>query len=229
MRTQLIIPAGGMGVRLGHDKPKALVEIGGRCLLARTLDCFEPLGLLAGAIVVVPEKNRGDFEALLGAAFPDIPFILAPGGAERQDSVASGLSALDENTELVVIHDAARPFVSREAIESSCAAAEEHGAATVAIPCNDTILEADDDDFLGATPDRRRLWACQTPQTFRATVIRAAYDWARTKRMVATDDGSLVRQAGHRVKLVMGSRLNFKVTTPDDLALAELAVKGGLV
>jgi 2-C-methyl-D-erythritol 4-phosphate cytidylyltransferase len=119
--------------------------------------------------------------------------------------------------------------VDPASVRASIEAAAEHGASTVAIPCSDTILVADDEDMLVNTPDRRRLWACQTPQTFRLDVIKQAHQQARAEGFTGTDDATLVRRMGHPVKLVKGTPLNFKITTPEDLALAETIIDKGLV
>ena len=223
-----MIPAAGMGLRLGARGPKALVELAGIPMLVRTLRRFEPLGLLEGAIIVVPSEYRALFLEVLGEHFPHHAFTVIDGGEERQASVENGLAHVGAATEIVVIHDAARPFIAPDSIQASIEAAAEFGAATVAIPSADTILVADDADLLQATPDRRRLWACQTPQTFQLETIRSAHEAARRVAFIGTDDASLVRRAGGRVKLVPGTALNFKVTTPADLDLAECVVKGGL-
>ena len=228
MKRQLLIPAAGMGLRLGAREPKALTPLGGRPLLARTLERFSAAGLVEGAVIIVPDTWRARFAEALAAEFPGVTFLLAPGGEERQASVANGLDALGADTELVLVHDAARPFVSAEAIEASCAAAEELGAATVALPCADTILQADADTCLEATPPREKLWQCQTPQTFQVAVLRDAHRRAREEGHLGTDDASLVRRMGGRVKLVLGTPLNFKITTPADLALAELVLREDL-
>lgn len=229
MIAQLVVAAGGMGVRLGLGGPKALVLIAGKPMLLRTLERFSGLGLVDGAIIVVPEGHENAFEQVLQAAFPAQRFSLVGGGPERQDSVANGLARLDEKTEIALIHDAARPFVTEDSIKASIEVAEDCGAATVAIPSTDTILMGDSADYLVETPARETLWACQTPQTFQTAVIRHAHEAARRGAYTATDDATLVRRDGGRVKLVMGSPLNFKITTPADLALAECVVKEGLV
>lgn len=228
MRPQLLVPAAGAGTRLGSPLPKALVGLAGVPMLVRTLRRFSPLGLLECAVVVVPAGQRALFEDVLGAAFPEGGISLVEGGAERQESVRLGLDALDAGTGVVVIHDAARPFVSLESVRASIEAAAAHGAATVAVPAVDTMLQADREDFLEATPERALLWACQTPQTFQVGVIREAHAHARREGLQATDDATLVRLAGGRVKLVMGTPLNFKVTNPADLALAELVERENL-
>ncbi len=228
MKTQLLIPAAGMGQRLGAQGPKALTDLCGEPMLVRTLRAFSGLGLLPGAVVTIPGAYASEFRNVLASAFPGTPFSLIDGGAERQDSVENGLHALDADTDIVVIHDAARPFVAVASIHASIDAAIAYGAATVAIPCNDTILEAESDDFLCNTPDRSILWACQTPQTFRVDVIRKAHEIARREEFVSTDDATLVRRVGGAVKLVRGTPLNFKVTAPGDLALARCVIEGGL-
>jgi 2-C-methyl-D-erythritol 4-phosphate cytidylyltransferase len=225
----LLIPAAGMGVRLGQNRPKALIDIAGKPMLVRALERFAPLGLVAGAVIVVTPGHRSDFERALTKAFPSSEFTLIDGGTERQDSVRHGLDSLDPGSDVVVIHDAARPFVSTESIQASIAAAEEYGAATVAIPCIDTILVANADQCLQETPDRSTLWACQTPQTFRVAVIRDAHAAAKRDAAILTDDASLVRRVGGVVRLVHGTASNFKITTPGDLALAECAVRNALV
>lgn len=228
MKAQLLVPAAGSGTRLGQGVPKALVPLEGKPLLVRTLERFVPLGLHRGAVVTVPAEHREAFREALEGAFPDADLRLVDGGAERQDSVARGLDALDDDAEIVVIHDAARPFISADSIRASIDGAATHGAATVAVPCIDTILEADSEAFLVHTPDRSRLWACQTPQTFRVSVIREAHAAARAQGFTATDDATLVRRTGGRVRLVRGTALNFKLTTPIDWALAECVLREGL-
>ncbi|MBN2310037.1 MAG: 2-C-methyl-D-erythritol 4-phosphate cytidylyltransferase [Candidatus Hydrogenedentes bacterium] len=229
MKTQLLVAAAGMGLRLGSQGPKGLVDLAGKPMLVRTLERFSGLGLTAGGLIVVPQGREGQFQELLAASFPGTPFTLVAGGRERQESVWNGLARLDDDTEIVVIHDAARPFVAAESVQASIDAAAEWGAATVAIPAVDTILVGDSGGFLADTPDREALWACQTPQTFRVDCIRAAHEHARRHGFLGTDDASLVRRAGGKVKLVMGTPLNLKVTTPGDLALAAAIVKGALL
>lgn len=227
MKAQLLIPAAGMGTRLGADRPKALVRIGGKPLIAHTLERFAGLGLAKPAIIVASPGQESAFAEALSPTFAAGDFILIGGGAQRQDSVRLGLDALDPATEIVAIHDAARPFVQPGSVQAAIEAAAECGAATAAIPSADTILEAGSDQCLAHTPDRTRLWACQTPQVFRVEVIRAAHAQAQAAGTAVTDDATLVRLAGDRVRLVEGSKLNFKITAPEDLALARLIIAAG--
>lgn len=196
-------------------------------MLIRTLRRFEPLDLTDNAIIVVPPGETRTFSAVLTGTFPHSSFVLVEGGAERQLSVAKGLDQLAPGMDMVVIHDAARPFVSTACVLAAIEAGWAHGAATVAVPCSDTILKGDDEDFLVETPERKGLWACQTPQVFRIDVIRQAHEAARRDGFIGTDDASLVRRIGHPVKLVRGSPTNLKITTPADLDWAMCMLERG--
>jgi len=220
VRTQLLIPAAGMGARLGCKGPKALVELVGKPILVRTLERLALIGLLDSAVIMTPPEWCGAFADMLSRSFPGKGVTVGPGGAQRQDSVRLGLELLSPQTEVVVIHDAARPFVPLDSVKASIEAAGECGGATVAIPSTDTVLQADENDYLVDTPDRRFLWMCQTPQTFRVSVIRKAHAQAVRDEYAGTDDATLVRRTGAPVKLVMGSPTNIKITTPADLAWA---------
>lgn len=228
MKVQIVIPAGGMGQRLGKSLPKALVPVADVPLLVRTLRQFESLGLARDAIVAIPASHRAAFEAALADAFPDNLIRLVDGGEARQDSVRLGIAALDADTEICVIHDAARLFIAPEEIQAAIDAAAEMGAATVAVPSIDTILVDDGAGFLKETPERRLLWACQTPQVFRTEIIRSAHVQALELGMEVTDDATLVQRCGYPVKLVTGSPRNFKLTTPTDLLVAEALIEKGI-
>lgn len=221
LKTQSIVPAAGMGVRLGAELPKALIPIADRPLLAHTLDRLREAGVMGGAIIVAPASFRDAVAHMLDEAFPGHTFTLADGADERQASVARGLEALAEDTQIVLIHDAARPFIDPAVVREGIDAAWRWGAATAATPCVDTILVGDDEGFLEATPDRSRLWACQTPQIFRTEVIVRAHSLAAREGHFATDDATLARRAGTPVKLIESSPANFKITTPNDLAMAQ--------
>ena len=229
MNVRLLVVAAGPGSRLKRDVPKALVDLAEVPMLVRAVRRFECVDLVDGAVVVAPPAHRGEFEKILKETFPENSIRVVEGGAERQVSVAKGLAAFDEGTEFVVIHDAARPFVGAQAIREAIEAAQLMGAATVAVPCVDTILESDEDGMLAATPDRNRLWACQTPQVFALEVIRAAHEKARDVGAMYTDDATLVRAAGHEVKIVPGSPDNIKITTQSDIAIAEFLIREGAV
>ena len=217
-----------MGTRLGCDGPKALIDLEGSPMLVHTLKRFSTLGLTDSAVVVVSPDHEPLFQECLDTHFPDSSIVLCHGGAERQDSVGLGVDATDPDTDIVVIHDAARPFVDAASVQNSIEAARECGAATVAIPTVDTILQGDAEGYMLETPDRRHLWQCQTPQTFRKDIYLNALRTARAAGHLGTDDASLVERSGVRVRLVAGSRHNIKVTTPADLLLAQLYVREGV-
>lgn len=229
MSVGLLVAAAGPGKRLGRDVPKGLVEVAGVPLLVRTLRRFECVDLVEGAVVVAPPSHREAMQDIVSESFPGSAVQVVEGGSERQVSVAKGLAAFDDDTDLVAIHDAARPFIEERAIREVIDAARTTGAATVATPCVDTILESDDEGMLAATPDRRRLWACQTPQAFGLALIREAHKKARELGAWYTDDATLVRAGGHEVKIVAGSVGNIKITTESDLAFAEHLIREGAV
>jgi len=228
VKAQLLVPAAGAGARLGADAPKALVDLEGKPMLARTIERAALPEFRLPVIITAPPDLLETFRDALRPWFADAAFRLVAGGAERQLSVANGLAEIDPDTEIVAIHDAARPFVAAESIRASILAAAEYGAATVAVPVTDTILEAGGAGFLARTPDRRTLWACQTPQTFRTAVIRDAHRCAAREGTLLTDDASLAQRYGAEVKLVPGTPFNFKVTTAADLHLARIIVREGL-
>lgn len=223
--ARLLVPAAGMGRRLGAPRPKALAEIAGEALIVRTMSRFEPLGLVDDSVVVYPPGYEENFRAVLQEAFPRCRIHLCEGGAERQESVSRGLALVDPQADLILIHDAARPFVEADTIQAAISAADEYGAATVATPAVDTILEADGNGFLSRTPDRKHVWACQTPQVFRLDVIRAAHARAARAGTSFTDDATLVHSYGGRVKIVSGSAKNFKITTEEDARHADYLIR----
>jgi 2-C-methyl-D-erythritol 4-phosphate cytidylyltransferase len=228
VKAQLLIAAAGSGRRLGATHPKALVQLAGKPLVIHTLARFDGAPLAEPVIVMTPPGAAPTFEHAFRAHAPRAAVRLVEGGARRQDSVMRGLAALDADTGLVVVHDAARPFVSADSIRAAMAAAETFGAATVALPCVDTILIGDANGFLEETPERARLWACQTPQVFQVALLRAAHERAHADGFTGTDDASLVRRLGEPVKLVEGTPLNLKITTAADLKLAEAICDQGL-
>lgn len=172
-------------------------------------------------ILVVAPEDMERARALIATGPSRVTEKVVVGGAERLDSVWQGLQQVSAETEMVLIHDAARPFISSRVIDACLAAVQRYGAAVVARPIADTVKRATPDGAVAATVDRSGLWAAQTPQGFRTTLLHAAYTRARAEQWSVTDDAAVVERAGHRVQLVEGEAVNFKVTRPEDLALAE--------
>jgi len=212
-----IIVAAGSSQRMGGvDKVFAL--LGGKPVLSRVIDAFQGCNSINQIVVVVSRENLENCRQLIAEPGWSKVVEVCAGGRRRQDSVAAGLSRLSQ-CQWVVIHDGARPLVTADLIERGLEAARETGAAVAAIPVTDTIKAAGDDRLVQQTLPRRNLWAVQTPQVFRFDIIAEAYEKAKGE---VTDDATLVEQLGYQVKLYMGSYDNIKVTTLDDLALAEV-------
>ncbi len=212
-----VIVAAGESQRMGGvDKVQAL--LGGKPVLARAVEPFQSCRSIDQIVIVVSEQNLERGKRLVAEQGWSKVTDVCLGGRRRQDSVLTGLRRLSD-CDWVVIHDGARPLVTVGLIEQGLAEAGETGAAAAAVPVTDTIKVAEDDRIVHQTPPRQNLWAVQTPQVFRYPIIAEAYSQAKGD---ATDDASLVEQLGYKVKLYMGSYDNIKITTPDDLALAEV-------
>jgi len=232
MKASAIIVAAGSGTRLGFDVPKAFVELGGRTLLWYSLRTIGAVAPIEEAVVTVPPAMEPQARAQVRAAGLEIPVKLTPGGAERQDSVRIALGLTSAEAELVVVHDAARPFATPAMFAATLAAAERLGGAISATPVADTLKRVGagagrsdgNDRAIVGTVAREGLWQAQTPQAFRRTLLIRAHDRAVLDALVATDDADLVERLGATVAVVDGSTLNFKITTADDLRLAELLV-----
>jgi 2-C-methyl-D-erythritol 4-phosphate cytidylyltransferase len=215
-KVSAIIAAAGESRRMnGIDK--VLAPLAGRPVLSYVLDVFDKCKSVDQIVLVVNERSLEACQKLVAKLSTPIDVCL--GGKRRQDSVAAGLQ-LVKNCEWVIIHDGARPLVTEELIEEGLKAAKETGAAVAAVPVTDTIKVTDDDRTVHQTPPRRNLWAVQTPQVFRLDIITKAYQQAQE----VTDDASLVEQAGYRVKLYIGSYDNIKITTTNDLLVAEALI-----
>jgi 2-C-methyl-D-erythritol 4-phosphate cytidylyltransferase len=223
MKATAIIVAAGSGTRLGFDQPKAFVELCGRSLLSYSLRTIAAVSAIEEAVITVPTGMESQARAEVIAAGLEIPVKLTPGGAERQDSVRIALGLTSAEAELVVVHDAARPFATPAMFEAAIAAASRIGGAIVATPLADTLKRVGDGCTILATVPRTSLWQAQTPQAFRRDLLMRAHIRAVRDGVIATDDADLVEQLGATVEVVEGSALNFKVTTAEDLRLAELA------
>ncbi len=218
-----IIAAGGAGTRLGAGRPKQLVHLGGATILQRTVTTFDRCDRIDEIVLVLPP-------ALTGGPAPvdtpgGTPLRVVAGGARRQDSVARGFDAATES-EIIVVHDAARPFCSSDVIARTIDAARRHGAAVAALAVQDTLKQRSvgEGRFVGRTLARHRIVQAQTPQAFRAGVLAEAVRLGRSGEE-ATDEAVLAERAGHRVALVEGDPWNIKITTERDLAVARRFVE----
>lgn len=217
MHVAAIIAAAGQGRRLGASRPKQLLELAGRTILQRSIDAFDGSDRIDEIVVVVPPELVASRPAISAVRKP---LTIVAGGERRQDSVANGVEAVAARADVVVIHDAARPFVSAALIARTIDAAAESGAALAALPVRDTVKQAGHDGrFVGGTLPRETIHLAQTPQAFRTAVLRDAIAAGRGGAD-ATDEAALVERAGHPVRLVEGEARNLKITTEDDLMMA---------
>jgi 2-C-methyl-D-erythritol 4-phosphate cytidylyltransferase len=214
-----VIPAGGSGTRLGARVPKQFLRIGGVPILALTVGRFARHPRVGAIVVAAPAALVERTARVLRRHAGRVKLIVVPGGSERQDSVRRALEAAPSALELVVVHDAVRPFVRRDVIDAVLAAAAETGAAICALPITDTVKRVRD-GVVETTLDRSTLWAVQTPQAFRGDLLREAHEKARRDGIVGTDDAGLVERLGHPVRVVQGHADHVKITTPDDLRRA---------
>lgn len=224
-KVMVIVPAAGVGKRLGLGRNKAFADIGGVPLLVRCLAMLNQTELVSRVVVAVGAAELKQTEEMLylyhNSLLKGLAYELVPGGKERQDSVANALACFKETTGYVAVHDGARPFAGREVFARTLAAAKEHGAAIAAVPLKDTVKVVDEAGFVVATPDRETLRAVQTPQIFEIGLLRRAYAYLQEHQVAVTDDASLVEALGIHVAVAEGSYENIKVTTPEDLLIAE--------
>ncbi len=202
---------------------KAFLELAGRPLVSYALDTLRACDGIAEIVVVVAPEDVERARSLLRPGSERSERVVR-GGAQRQESVAAGLAEVRASCDMVVIHDAARPFVKAELVLRCLEEARAHGAAVAALPVSDTVKEADSECMVRATLDRSRVWLVQTPQVFRRPLIEEAHRAAVAAGLTATDDASLVERLGHRVKLVKGDPDNIKVTYPGDVTRAEQVI-----
>ena len=214
-----IIAAGGRGVRMGRDSPKQLRSLGGVTILQRSVAAFDRCSRVDEIVLVAPPELATDLS--LASMSNGTPLRVVSGGHRRQDSVARGFDASSSSSEIIVVHDAARPLCSTELITRTIEAASRHGAAIAALPVNDTVkqLAAGDDRFVGRTLARQSIVLAQTPQAFHREILAEAIRIGR-REVEATDEAVLAERAGHRIALVEGDPRNIKITTERDMSIA---------
>jgi 2-C-methyl-D-erythritol 4-phosphate cytidylyltransferase len=223
-----IIAAAGAGSRMAGDRPKQFLQLAGVPIIFHTLKPFEQCDSIQEIIVVLPAAESADFLALVQKYGVKKLSRVVPGGTTRAESVWRGLLAIRAATaEIIAVHDGVRPFVTAEEIDRTVAAARSHGASILVAPAIDTIKEVDGREVV-RTLERRQLCHALTPQCFRYELLRRAYERADVQDPAITDDSSLVEQLGEPVTIVEGSSRNIKITTVEDLLIAESFLKGGL-
>lgn len=219
-RVAAVIVAAGRGERVGAGLPKQFLPLRGVPVLVRAVRPFQASPLIDEVVVVVPAETVEQVRRLLRQHGLSKVTAAVEGGPTRQESVRRGLAALGAS-DLVVVHDGARPLVQQSIIARVVEAAREDGAATAALPATETIKVVDRTGRVDATLDRERVWIVQTPQAFRTAWLVDAHERAPQDGANATDDAGLVERAGYPVRVVLGSPENLKITTGDDLSLAE--------
>ena len=226
-KTAAVILAGGTGDRFGREGGKQLVEIAGRPVLTWSAESFDAVGDVGLIVIVCPEERQDEFLKSAIDPFPFVtPIMVAPAGPTRQESAFAGLEYVPEDYEYVVMHDGARPLVTPDLIAHTIATVKGNidcDGAVVAHPAIDT-LKVVENGVIAGTPDRNVFWNAQTPQVFRAGILRRAHAAALSDGFVGTDDSSLIERLGGRVLVVEGPRDNLKMTMPEDYELLEAAV-----
>lgn len=231
MNASAIVVAAGAGSRVGGDLPKAYLKLSGRELLLRTLDRVFATATVGQVIVVVAANDLSRAESLLrqDAHLAGRTWMLEVGGATRQDSVRNGLARVPSDVDIVAIHDGARPFVTPALFDRCIQEAAAKGAVVPGLVPRDTIKSVANDGRVQSTPPRNELREIQTPQVFRRELIVEAHDRAARAGFQATDDAMLVEWIGQPVHVIEGEKLNFKVTLPEDVWLAETLIREGKV
>ena len=222
MKTIAIIPAGGSGKRMRERISKQYLLLHGVPVLIHTLRVFQNSPMVHDIFLVVPpdDVEFARREIVYPYGLSKICQVL-PGGRERQDSVKNGLDAVGDEHDIVVIHDGVRPFINQELLHLAIVEAHREGAVTLGIPVKDTVKTVDDDGWITGTLRRDGVWLTQTPQAFKREIIKKAHKAAHDDLYYGTDDASLVERLGIHVKMIAGSYENVKITTKDDLLLAE--------
>jgi 2-C-methyl-D-erythritol 4-phosphate cytidylyltransferase len=225
-RIAAIVPAAGLGTRMGTDTPKQFLELDGLPLVLFTLRRLAACTAITGFWVATRAEDVAGLTERVRQLRLGRPVQVVRGGASRQESVANALAEVPAETELVLVHDAVRPFVTREQVERVLAEAQARGAAILGIPAIDTVKEVkraslpEDVALITATIPRERIVLAQTPQAFSAPLLREAFARAEQDDVTASDEAALVERLGHNVLVVLGSERNIKITRPADMDLA---------
>lgn len=217
----VVIVAAGKGSRMRTEESKQYLQLGGKPILVHTLELFQRMAAVDQIVLVTGAADVERCEAYKNEYGIHKISHIVTGGKERQDSVHRGLAALGEEIEWAMVHDGVRPFAAEEHILACWHAAQRTDAAVLAVPVKDTIKMVDPQGTIQGTPDRRSLWAIQTPQAFRLSLLREAYERADAEGFLGTDDAMLVERIGTSVQVVEADYYNIKITTPEDLPWAD--------
>jgi len=231
MLVTAVVLAAGEGRRIGGNTSKIFLPLAGRPLVLRTLDRVFSARTVENVVLVIAAHEIARCETLLGSddALRGCSWQLQVGGATRQQSAKRGLEKIGSDTDIVVIHDGARPFVSGGLIDRCVEFAADKGAVVVGLPVSDTIKIVSQDRHILSTPERSSLWEVQTPQVFQRALIVEAHEQAERKGIEVTDDAMLVERLGKPVYIIDGERTNFKITVPENVWLAETLIREGRV
>lgn len=225
-KVTALIPAAGMGKRMGKAVAKQFLPLGDKPMLAHTLLAFQRAPEIDEIVPILSEEDMEDcLRDVIERYHITKVKTLVVGGKERQDSVSHGLQKLEKDTAVVLVHDGVRPFVTPDMIREAVGLAKKGECIAVGVPIKDTIKEVDDHKIVRRTLERGGLWAIQTPQAFPVKVLKRAYEESYKQKLYGTDDATLVERAGGKVRVIMGSYENIKITTPEDLILAEEILK----
>lgn len=218
MFYEVVIPAAGQGKRMKAGKNKLFIELSGIPIIVYTLRVFEEDPECRGIILSINPAEKDYFNQLIAAYGLKKVKKLVMGGKERQQSVYNGLQHAEED--IILVHDGARPFINLGQISELTAAASLHGGAVIAVPVKDTIKKAANKEVV-ETVERSSLWAVQTPQAFRVSILKSAYEQAEAEAFLGTDDASLLERINEQVVIIEGNYDNIKITTQEDLYFAE--------
>ena len=224
-RVGVVIPAGGQGVRFGGKAPKQFLSLQGKTILHRSIALFESIRAVQEIVVVVPTRYVKKVRGMVNRSDFGKASRIVSGGPKRQDSVWNGLNAFSTRPDIVLVHDAVRPLVSRQVVEDVIRQAIRYRAAVVGVRIKDTVKVEGKKGFYTQTLDRENLWAVQTPQGFDYALLTRAHRAVRKARYVGTDEAALVERLGIPVRIVPGDERNIKITTKKDLELAKLLLK----
>ena len=224
MNTAIILAA-GKGNRMKSGINKQYINLKGRPILSYTLEVFFSCDSIEEIIAVINPKDEEYFNAVLNEFELNKSVKMVFGGDERQQSVQKGLERIGDSADIIVIHDGARPFITCKMIEDCIAGAKRYAAVTVGVPVKETIKAVDEEGFISDTLNRESIWIAQTPQAFKRDIIVQAHTMAQIDKRTATDDAMLVEYLNYNVKMIPGEYNNIKITTKEDLIIAESIIE----